>query len=184
MIKFKKIISLLICVIAVVFVSACSPDKNNASSQSEFVGVAIFQNSIENTKWKAINKDKTLVNNIIETNDNKIIYSDDPAFLFYVYTQDSIGLETKDSSFLSNTTREKVLISDNKITFTFERLAEDTDILIYFVYKTTDGYYLKFIKSEDNISQDSETILLDIQHSNFTQVELNLKINLSINDKY
>lgn len=184
MIKIKRFINITLCFVMAFLFAACSDKNNDSTASTTFVGIAVFQNSIENTKWESVNKDKTLINNIIETKDNKISYTADPAFLFYVYTQNEINSNTQDSEFISNTTKDIVSISNRKISFTFERIAEDTDILIYFIYKTSDGYFLKFIKEQSNISSSSETISLDIESDNFDTVELNLKVNLSVKEKY
>ena len=181
--KFIKYINICLCLIMISFFAACSYSPSN-SSNSKFVGIAIFQSSVENSKWDNIKDDESLINHLIETDDDKIVYDQDPEFLFYIYTQNEITNNTKDSDYISNTTRDKVLLDNQTLTFTFERLAEETDILIYYIYKIDDEYYLEFIKSQDNISNESETISLDIDNDYFNKIELNLKINLSVKEEY
>lgn len=181
--KFVKYISAILCLILISFCSACiqSPAK---SSNAKFVGIAIYQNSVENSKWENIIDDESLINHLIETEDDKIVYDQDPEFLFYVYSQNEITNDTKDSDYISNTTKDKVILESQTLKFTIERLAEETDILIYFIYKIDDEYYLEFVKAQDNISNESETISLEIENDYFNQIELNLKINLSVKEEY
>ena len=180
--KLLKYISIAMSFVLLFLVSACT--NNNSDPDIDFVGIAIFQNSVENNKWNSIKQDKTLINNIIETKDNKIVYDADPEFLFFIYSQESISSYTKNSDYISNTTRDEVEITENKIKFTIERIAEDTDILIYFIYKIDGEYYLKFVKEAENISSDSKTIILDIDNDHFDKIELNLEINLSTKKEY
>ena len=182
--RLRKITNMAMCFVIMLIVSACSQKSNNDEISPHFVGIAIFQSSTENTKWNTIRQDTSLINNIIETKDDKIMHSDDPAFLFFVYAQKLIDINTKDSDFISNTTRDQVLITNNTISFTLERIAEKTDVLIYFVYKNNDGYYLKFIKEQNNISEESKTITIDTNTSNFNTIEINLKTNLSTKKEY
>ena len=130
--RVRRITNIIMCFVIMLIVSACSPKINNKETEASFVGIAIYQNSAENNKWKTIKQDTSLINNIIETRDDKIIYLEDPAFLFFVYTQKAIETNTKDSDFISNTTKDQVLITNNTISFTLERIVEDTDVLIYF----------------------------------------------------
>ena len=182
--NLRKIINAFLCLILIFLSSACSKKNKNITSESSFVGIAFFQNSTENAKWNNIKQDPSLINNIIETNDDKITYSDDPAFLFYVYTNESINKNTKDESFISNTTKDLIIIENSTITFNLERIAENTEVLIYFIYKIDEKYYLKFVKHQDNISEGSETIILDIDHEDLEKVKLVLNVNLSTKEEY
>ena len=182
--KIKNLITGLMCILAIFVSSACSPANINKEPKYEFVGIAIYQNSKENTKWINVKNDPSLINNMIETQDDKIVYKDEPAFLFYLYTQAAISTSTLNDSYISNTTRDEVTINNNTINFKMERIYEQTDVLIYFVYKNKDSYHLNFIKEQDNISNESETIVIDIENESFNKVKIDLEINLSTKKEY
>ena len=121
---------------------------------------------------------------MIETKDNKLVYSENQEFLFYVYSQNEITSIFNDSDFISNTTRDVVEIKNNTLNFTLERIAENTDVLVYFIYKNNDGYFLKFIQEENNISKETETINMEINNPHFNKVQLILDVNLSVKKEY
>lgn len=179
MMKVKKLINFMLCSLLIAFSVACAPVRQPKDNPI-FVGIAFYQNSSENNKWSVVKNNKSIINNMIETKNNKIVYNENPEFLFYIYSQNEINLETKDSDYISNTTRNAVTLTDQTLTFTLERLAEDTDVLIYFIYKDKDSYYLKFIKEQEHITSESETILINLSNNKFTQISLTLKINLSV----
>ena len=177
--KFKKLITFVLCMLISLFSTACL-SANQKNSNPYFVGVAFYQSSHENNKWNTVKNNTSIINNMIETKDDKIVYNENPEFLFYVYSQNAISPNTEDRDYISNTTRKPVTLSNKILTFTLERLAEETDILIYFIYKDKNSYYLKFIKEQANITNESETITLNISDKDFTQIRLTLKINLSV----
>lgn len=182
--KIKRIINIFLCVLLLFISSACSTKDTATESSAKFVGIAIYQNSTENSKWNNIKDDTSLINNMIETKDNKLVYSDNQEFLFYVYSQNEITSIFNDSDFISNTTRDVVEIKNNTLIFTLERIAENTDVLVYFIYKNDDGYFLKFIQEENNISKETETINMEINNPHFNKVQLILDVNLSVKKEY
>ncbi len=182
--KLRKIINAMLCFVLIITTSACTPKTDENRTDSNFVGIAIYQNSPENIKWNNIKQDPSLINNIIETKDDKILYKEEPEFLFYVYTQNIINLNTNDNNYLSNTTRNPTTITDAIIKFNLERIAENTDVMIYFIYKINNEYYLKFVRAEDNISNEITSIIIDIDHKYFNKVEILLELNLSTKKEY
>lgn len=181
--RIKIIFALIITTILSISFTACS--KTNEPSKKKFVGIAIYQKIDNNLNWSKFNAKHSSINNIISTNNNKIDVDEDPTLLFLIYSQNEITQNTNDSDFISNTTRDKVELKDNTLSFRFERIIEDTDILIYYIYKLENGdYYLEFKDSKSNITKETEILELVIENSNFTNVKLTLETNLTIKDEY
>lgn len=181
--NFKKIIYFAFCLLILCFSCSCTPN-NPTYDDANLVGVAIYQNAPENNKWNVVENNKSIINNLIETKENKIVYNENPEFLFFIYSQNILNNSSKNTDFISNTTRDNVYFEDSILTFNIERIAEPTDILIYFVYKENNTYYLKFIKEVNNISNEIASIVLKTKHPNFTAINLTLSTNLSVKKEY
>ena len=105
--------------------------------------------------------------------------------LFYIYTQNEITSSTTDSDFISNTTKDEVSIDNHIINFRFERIIEDTEILIYYIYKLEDNsYYFEYKEAKNNITDKTENFELDITHNLFSKIKLTLETNLTIKNEY
>lgn len=163
---------------------ACSK-PNDEKDTKIFVGIAIYQKLDNNLNWSKFTAKPNAINNIISTENNKIILDENPELLFYVYTQNEITSKTSDSDFISNTTKDTVSIKDSKINFRFERMLEDTEILIYYIYKLEDNtYYLEYKESKSDITKETENFELDITHDLFSKIKLTLETNLTIKKEY
>ena len=92
----------------------CSKSNNEKDSKI-FVGIAIYQKLDDNLNWSKFTAKPNAINNIISTENNKITLDEEPELLFYVYSQNEITTLTTDSDFISNTTKDTVLIKDDKI---------------------------------------------------------------------
>lgn len=164
---------------------ACSKNKEKETETKIFVGVAIYQNLNNQLNWSKFKENPNSINNIISTENNKITLDENPELLFYVYTQNEITSSTSDSDFISNTTKDTVSIKDSKINFRFERIIEDTEVLIYYIYKHKDNsYYLEYKESKSDISKETENFELDITHDLFSKIKLTLETNLTIKNEY
>ena len=183
--KYLKL--LLVLLFAVVFPAtsiACS-NKTKETETKIFVGIAFYQKLDGNLNWSKFSEKPNAINNIISTQNNIIVLDESPELLFYAYTQNEITPNTADADFISNTTKDKISISNNNLTFRLERMVEDTEILIYYIYKLKDdSYYLEHVDKKSNVSQTTETFELDISHSLFSKVTLVLETNLTIKNEY
>lgn len=182
--RFKIIIAVLISIILPFSFSGCSKSETENDTRI-FVGLAIYQKLDGDLNWSKFKAKPSAINNIISTEEDKIVTSEEPELLFYVYTQNEITSKTTDSDYISNTTKDEVTIKNNKINFRFERMIEDTEILIYYIYKLEDDtYYLEYKEIKSNIKNNTENFELDITHSLFTKINLTLETNLSIKKEY
>lgn len=183
----KQLKILLIVFLSVIFpfiTSACS-NKDPIPETKDFVGIAYYQKLDGNLNWTKFSKKPNAINNIISTKDNKIVLDEDPELLFFIYTQNKITQNTTNSDFLSNTTRDSISISNNTISFRAERMIEDTEILIYYIYKLKDStYYLEYKETKINITKTTENFEFEITHELFSKITLTLETNLTINSKY
>lgn len=182
--KLKSIIMVLV-MLSMVFVSACSKtNNNNETPDKTFVGIAIYQNSSLNKNYSKIPSNANYINKIISTEEDKILYEEDPEFLFYIYNPNEITGEINKDDFISNTTN-LISLEDNILNITMERIFEDTDILIFSIYKNNKGKYsLELIGEEKNITQAIQSFEFDFSHNKFDKIKLTLKTNMSINEKY
>ncbi len=182
--NIKQIITLILISFLLPFsLVACS--DNSDDNNKLFVGVAIYQKQENNLNWAKFNAKPNAINNIISTEDNKIKLEDELEPLFFVYSINEIPSTIKDSDFISNTTRDKVKLNNNTLSFRLERIIEDTEILIYFIYKLESGdYYLEYKEIKTNISKSTEMFELSIINDNFSKINLTLETNLTINDEY
>lgn len=183
--KLKSIIMVLVILI-MVFVSACSKtnNDNNETSDKTFAGIAIYQNSSSNKNYSKIQSNANYINKIISTEDDKILYEEDPEFLFYIYEPNGITDGINKDNFISNTTN-LISLEDNILNITMERIFEDTDILIFSIYKNNKGKYsLELIGEEKNITQAIQSFEFDFIHNKFDKIKLTLKTNMSVNEKY
>jgi len=58
-------------------------------------------------------------------------------------------------------------------------------LLIYYIYKLDSGdYYLEYKDSKNSITNETETIELDITNNNFSKIKLTLETNLTIKNEY
>ena len=182
--RFKIIIAVLISIILPFSFSGCTKSETENDARI-FVGLAIYQKLDGDLNWSKFKSKPSAINNIISTEEDKIVTSEEPELLFYVYTQNEITSNTTDSDYISNTTKDEVTIKDNKINFRFERMIEDTEILIYYIYKLEDDtYYLEYKEIKTNIKNNTENFELDITHSLFSKINLTLETNLSIKKEY
>ena len=164
---------------------ACSKKKSEPTETKQFVGIAIYQKLNENLNWSKFSEKPNAINNIISTKDNKIEVDENPELLFYVYSQNEITTNLSNSDFISNTTIDTVSIKDNTLSFRFERIIEDTEILVYYIYKLkTNDYYLEYISTKSNITKDSESFEFDISNNSFQKIKLTLETNLTIKKEY
>ena len=183
--NLKSIFVILLATIIPFSFSACSKNKPKETEIKKFVGVAIYQNLNNQLNWSKFIEKPNAINNIISTENDKIVVDENPELLFYVYTQNEITSQTIDSDYISNTTRNDILIKDNQITFHIERIFEDTDVLIYYIYKLENAtYFLEYQTTKTNINAESESFDIDITHDLFSTVELKLETNLSIKKEY
>lgn len=181
--RLKTILALIIAALLPTTFSACS--KPNEPSTKKFVGIAIYQNLNDNLNWSKFNEKHNSINNIISTKDNKINVDEEPTLLFFIYCQNEITSTLNDDAFISNTKRDCVELKDKNLSFRFERIIEDTDILIYYIYKLNTGdYYLDYKDSKSNITNETEIIELEIENTSFTNIKLTLETNLTIKDEY
>jgi len=182
--RFKIIIAVLISIILPFSFLGCSKSETENDARI-FVGLAIYQKLDGNLNWSKFKAKPSAINNIISTEEDKIVTSEEPELLFYVYTQNEITSNTTGSDYISNTTKDEVVINDNKINFRFERMIEDTEILIYYIYKLEDNtYYLEYKEIKSNIKNNTENFELDITHSLFSKISLTLETNISIKKEY
>lgn len=182
--KIKSILLAILVILSPIILCACNTKDTNNLQRDDFVGIAIYQNSTQNTKYNTIKDKPSLINNIISTEDNKIKYSEEIEFLFYIYNQSKITKSIKDEDFISNTKRSKCIAENNSFEISIERLFESTDILLYFIYKNNDGYYMVYQNEIKNINEENKTITLDLASNDFEKIIINLKINLSISETY
>ena len=184
--KINNILAILMILILPFSIAACSKETEKRNNDTKiFVGIAIYQKLNENLNWSRFNEKPSTINNIISTKDNKIILNENPELLFYIYSQNKITESTIDENFITNTQKETVLIKDNSINFTMARIIEDTEILVYYIYKLEDNsYYLEYYGKKENISKDSESFDFDISHKLFSNIKLSIKKNLSIKKEY
>ena len=182
--KHIKILLILVLSLIIPFSGlACS--KSEEPDTKKFVGIAIYQKLDGNLNWSKFSAKPNAINNIISTKDDKIILDEEPELLFYVYTQNEISSNTSDKDFISNTTKDTVTIKNNAINFRFERMVEDTEILIYYIFKLEDNtYYLEYKETKENISSETETFELGITHNLLSKVNLTLETNLTIKKEY
>ena len=182
--NFKTFISIIL--IALIFPLSCLACSNKKDEDKKiFVGIAIYQKIQNNLNWSKFTAKHSAINNIISTSEDKISVDEEPELLFYVYNQKEITSTINDDDFISNTTRDKVKLNDGTLSFRLERIIEDTEILIYYIYKLHSGnYYLEYKDSKNNITNETETIELDITNNNFSKIKLTLETNLTIKDEY
>ena len=182
--RFKIIIAVLISIILPFSFLGCSKSETENDARI-FVGIAIYQKLNSNLNWSKFSAKPNAINNIVSTKDDKIVVDEEPELLFYVYTQNEITSSTTDKDFISNTTKDTVTINNNTINFRFERMVEDTEILIYYIFKLEDNtYYLEYKESKENVSNETETFKLNITHNLFSKINLTLETNLTIKKEY
>ena len=64
-------------------------------------------------------------------------------------------------------------------------MVEDTEILIYYIFKLEDNtYYLEYKETKENILSETETFELGITHNLLSKVTLTLETNLTIKKEY
>ena len=159
--------------------------SNNEKDTKIFVGIAIYQKLDNNLNWSKFSAKPNAINGIISTEENKIVLDEEPELLFYVYTQNEITSNTANTDYISNTTKDTVTVSDSAINFRFERMIEDTEILIYYIYKLEDNtYYLEYQETKTNIKNKTESFEFNVTHSLFSKINLTLETNLSIKKEY
>ncbi len=182
--NFKIIICSLVAMILPLCLIGCSNDNDNTDTKT-FAGIAIYQKIEDNLNWSKFNSKPNSVNNIISTKNNKIEINENPTLLFIVYTQNEITEHTTDEDFISNTTRDKVKLEDSSLSFRIERIVEDTDILIYHIYKLSNGdYYFEYVETKNNLKETTKTFEINFSHKAFSKIKLTLETNLTINDEY
>jgi hypothetical protein len=182
--RFKIIIAVLISIILPFSFLGCSKSETENDTRI-FVGIAIYQKLNSNLNWSKFSAKPNAINNIVSTKDDKIVVDEEPELLFYVYTQNEITSSTTDKDFISNTTKDTVTVRDSAINFRFERMIEDTEILIYYIYKLEDNtYYLEYQETKTNIKNETESFEFNITHSLFSKINLTLETNLSIKKEY
>lgn len=183
--NIKAIILIIISIILTPLASACSKNDNNIDdSYGDFVGVAFYQKTSDN-HYERYRKSPTQANNLIVTKDNKISYTEKTESLFYIYSTHKITSSTSSENLITNTISENFKIDGQKIYFNLERISENTNILIYYIYKTSDStYMLLFQKEVTDIANGETTIELAIKTDEFNQVVLTLSTNLASRKKY
>lgn len=182
--RFKIIIAVLISIILPFSFLGCSKSETENDARI-FVGIAIYQKLNSNLNWSKFSAKPNAINNIVSTKDDKIVVDEEPELLFYVYTQNEITSSTTDKDFISNTTKDIVTINNNTINFRFERMVEDTEILIYYIFKLEDNtYYLEYKELKENVSNETESFELNITHNLFSKINLTLETNLAIKKEY
>ena len=180
----KTILIVLLVAFLPFLYSACSNKDDNKDSKV-FVGVAIYQKLDGNLNWEKFSNKPNAVNNLISTQDNKIALDEEPELLFFVYSQNTITSSTTDENFISNTTRDEVTIKNDSLSFRLERIIEDTDIMIYYIYKLKNGdYYLEYKDTKSGLSKETEYFELDLTNNTFSKIKLTLETNLTIKDEY
>lgn len=180
----KSILIVLLVAILPFSVLACS-DKNDDKNTKVFVGIAIYQKLDGNLNWEKFNNKPNAVNNLISTINDKIVLDEEPELLFFVYSQNEITSNTTDKDFISNTTKDKVTIKDNTLSFRLERIIEDTEILVYYIYKlNSSDYYLEYKDSKSNITNETEVFEFDTTNNHFSKIKITLETNLTIKDEY
>lgn len=183
--KYIKLLLSFLFAIAFPLTSIACSNKTENSESKIFVGLAFYQKLDGNLNWSKFNAKPNAINNIISTKDNKIILDESPELLFYIYTQKEITSNTTDADFISNTTKDEVSISNNNISFRLERMIEDTEILIYYIYKLkNNSYYLEYKETKTNITKETENFEFEITHSLFKKITLTLETNLTIKKEY
>ena len=180
----KLLLAFLFAVVFPVSAIACS-NKSENSENKIFVGIAFYQKLENNLNWTKFNGKPNTINNIISTKDNKLVLDENPELLFYIYTQNEITSNTTDADFISNTTKDEVSISNNTMSFRLERMIEDTEILIYYIYKLKDNsYYLEYKETKTSITKATENFELEITHPLINKITLTLETNLTIKNEY
>lgn len=181
--KIKSIISLVLSAIFVIFISGCK-EKEEENNHKDLYGVAIYQKTNDNKNWNTYSKKPNKINNLFSTEDGEIDYFEETEFLFYVYAKNAITPETYAEDYISNTTIISPKISDNILTITMERIAETSEILIFYIYKTEDNFIAEYVKNEKISSGTDAIIELEFNNENFSKIKLNLMQNISTNKKY
>jgi len=183
--KFTLNLVLVIMFALTCFMASCSKPNEQEVKKPKLVGFAIFQNLSINDRWEKVKNEPSKINDYITTENDKLKYNGSINFLFYVYSQNKITTQTTKESFDTNTTVGEIEINTNTISIEFERILEDTDILVYLVYKLSDeSYYLDFVNEYDNITEASTIIEFQLTNAIANNVKLILKTNLSINEEY
>lgn len=187
--KIMKNIKHFICLVlsaAITFamIGCGKTTKDEAVEYLDIYGIAIYQNSPENKNFSIYSQNPKRASNLISTINERIVYAEEPEFLFYVYTKNPINLETKSSDYISNTTIEQPTISNNAITFSLERIKESSSILIFYIYKNKNNFMLQFIRQEDILQDSDELIEFELNNMNFSKVVINLRRNISIKNEY
>lgn len=182
----KSILTLCMILISVTVFAGCKNNTNNDNESAKaFVGIAIFQNQEINKNWKKIKNNPIAINNYVSTKDNKLVLSDNANFLFYAYSQDKITSETNLNNLITNTKVANAKISSNTLSVEMERIAEETDILTYYIYKLEDNtFYLEYATKTDNITNASQKINLNLKTEDFNNIKLTVKTNLTTLKKY
>lgn len=162
---------------------SCKPNQDDKNIKRDFYGVAFYQKIDGDSSWSTIKNKPSKATNLITTVDDEIIYSDFPATLFYVYSKTTITQNTDANCFTTNTTINQTLIKDNQICFEIEKILECSEMLIYFIYKSNNSYYLSFISYETNITNGTE-LEFQLQDNAISKVKITFKDNLSKNEKY
>lgn len=181
--KLKSIIMVLV-MLSMVFVSACSKESQEDEPTKTFVGVAIYQNVSSNKNYSKVQANANYINKIISTEDDKILYDEEPESLFYIYNPNGITSKINKDSFLSNT-ESLISIENNILNITMEKILEASDVLIFSIYKNDKGNYsLELISEKKDITKSSQSFEFDFSHSDFNKIKLTLKSNMTINEKY
>ena len=182
--QIKTLLCLIISAIFILPISGCKNPENDKDAKI-FVGIAIYQKLDNNLNWSKFSAKPNAINGIISTEENKIVLDEEPELLFFVYTQNEITSNTADTDYISNTTKDTVTVRDSAINFRFERMIEDTEILIYYIYKLEDNtYYLEYQETKTNIKNETESFEFNVTHSLFSKINLTLETNLSIKKEY
>lgn len=161
---------------------ACKP-KEEEPEPKPIYGIAVYQKDNADKMWNTYLSKPNKINNLILTENDEIIYDDMPSLLLFVYSKSEITPESKPEDFLTNTTMSNPIIDNNKIEFEIEKGLEVKEILIYYIYKSEETYYLVFAKHETNIT-DSSQIELEPENNLTTKIKVTLKNNLSTTEKY
>ena len=171
--KLNKLFLVVMSVLCLVAFAGCkddNPPPETASSQA--VGVIVYNNTPENSNYNSLKENLSKINELVTVSNGELSTTDN--FLFYYYSPNAT-LEDKDSV-KTNTTTKNATISGNQHSVEFEVVYEATDVLIFIIYKDSNGNY----------SFEFEREIISINSSNLTPVSIYFEdnkviTNLSIN---
>lgn len=161
---------------------ACKP-KEEQPEPKPIYGIAVYQKDSHDKMWNTYLEKQNKANKLILTENDLIVYEDIPSLLLFVYSKSEITPESKPEDFLTNTTMKNPIIGNNKIEFEIEKGLEVNEILIYYIYKSEETYYLVFDRHLTNVA-DGTALELKPENSSISKITIKFRNNISTTEKY